>query len=251
MRKDGRDFDGWVDTGGIYGTETITLDDGQTLTVFPLLNPVSERFFLLTNPEGWFMRYRGLLLTLNKRWSDHWQGLISYSRSRVTGLQASSGVGAGGGQVSSSPFRGFGQDPNGLINADGRLPDDRPHMFRIQATGEIPGIGVRLGVNFQYLTGKPWAATTNVRLPQGRGRVFVEPRGSRHLPSQSLLDLRVSKVFRFRERGSLELLVDVLNLLDDTATENVRSINIDSRNFAEESRYIDPRRAMLGIKVAF
>jgi hypothetical protein len=34
-----------------------------------------------------------------------------------------------------------------------------------------------------------WAATTQERLPQGSRRILLEPRGTRRLSSQSLLDL--------------------------------------------------------------
>ncbi len=73
VRKVGRGFTGFEDVGGIYGTEDMTLEDGRTLSVFPLLNSPSERLFLLTNPEEYFLDYNGLLLTLDKRWSRGWR----------------------------------------------------------------------------------------------------------------------------------------------------------------------------------
>ena len=47
------------------------------------------------------------------------------------------------------------------------LPNDRTHMFRIQGNAQIPNIDVLIGANFQYLTGRPYAAQANVPLPQG------------------------------------------------------------------------------------
>ncbi len=100
LRKSGRDFTGWEDIGGEYGTDVALLQDGTSLVVYPLLNDPSERLFLLTNPEGWFLRYQGVLLTLQKRWSGRWQALWSYSLSEAEGLQASSGGGPGAAQNS-------------------------------------------------------------------------------------------------------------------------------------------------------
>jgi hypothetical protein len=99
------------------------------------------------------------------------------------------------------------------------------------------------------LSGKPWAATAQVTLPQGDQRVLLEPRGSRRLPSQSLLDLRVSRVFAVGGIGRVELLVDVLNALNDTAGEGLASENLFSPNFGQPAVFVDPRRAMLGVRL--
>ena len=47
--------------------------------------------------------------------------------------------------------------------------------------------------------------------------MLIEPRGTRRLPSQTLLDVRVSRAFRFSAAGRVELSLDVLNVLNDTA----------------------------------
>ena len=93
----------------------------------------------------------------------------------------------------------------------------------------VPRIGVLVSANLQHFSGKPWAATAQVSLPQGDQRILLEQRGSRRLSSQSILDLRVSKTLRFGEASSVELLVDVLNLLDDTAEEALVSDVLVSR----------------------
>jgi hypothetical protein len=58
----------------------------------------------------------------------------------------------------------FGQDPNDLTNASGRLPNDRPHLFRIMGKTDVPRTGVSISANMQYFSGKPWAATTLLSL---------------------------------------------------------------------------------------
>jgi hypothetical protein len=205
----------------------------------------------VTNPEGWFLDYKGLLLTLSKRWSRRWQALVSYSVSEARGLLASSGGGAGGSQFSSGAFAFFGRDPNHLTDATGNLPNDRTHMLRVQGAFEIPKVAVLVGASFQQLSGKPWAGVANVRLPQGTRQIYVEPRGARRLPAQSLLDLRISKILRFGKDSKLELLVDILNALNETAPENAVSRNVFSPNFGEGSSFVEPRRAVLGIKFVF
>ena len=251
VRKDGREFTGWQDIGGEYGTGTTTLEDGRVLPVYPLLNSPSERLYLLTNPQGRFLRYDGLLLTLQRRWSKGWQALVSYSLSEARGLVASSGSGPASGQFTDGARSDFGRDPNDLTNATGNLANDRTHMFRVQAAAEISKVGMLIGVSFQYLTGKPWAGEAIVRLPQGTRPIFVEPRGSRRLAAQSLLDLRLSKTLRLGRKVRAELLMDVLNVLNEAAEEAVVSRNVASSNFAEGSRFVEPRRVMLGLRLGF
>ncbi len=77
----------------------------------------------------------------------------------------------------------------------------------------------------------------------------LEPRGSRRLSSQTLLDMRVSKTFAFGGPRRIELLLDVLNLLNDTAEEGLVSENLDGTNFGVPNTFMDPRRAMVGVRL--
>ena len=73
-----------------------------------------------------------------------------------------------------------------------------------------------------------------VSLPQNtQQRILLEPRGTRRLSSQSLLDLRVSRTIAFRGVGRIELLLDVLNALNDTAEESLATDNMFSSNFGQ------------------
>jgi hypothetical protein len=79
--------------------------------------------------------------------------------------------------------------------------------------------------------------------------VLLEPRGSRRLSSQNLLDLRVSKTFRWAGRGRIELLLDVLNALNDTAEEGIATDNLFGTNFGQPTVFVDPRRAMVSVRL--
>jgi hypothetical protein len=250
--RNGGNFTGWKDVGGIYGSEVIALPDGRPLEVFPLQNSPSERFFLLSNRGDYFIRHRAFLLTAQKRWVDRWQLLLSYSHSEATGLQSQNGDEPAGMQGSlTTSFNPFGRDPNDLTNATGWLPTDRTHMLRAQGSFEIPKVEIRLGINFQYLTGRPYTGLANVTLPQGVRPIYIEPLGSRRLSSQEILDLRLSKTFRMGPTRSVELLVDILNALDDTAEEGVATRNFYSPNFGVSTDFVQPRRAMMGVRLSF
>ena len=110
--------------------------------------------------------------------------------------------------------------------------------------------GIVIAANLQRFSGKPWAATTQVTLLQGSQRILLEPRGSRRLSSQSLLDLRVSRSIPFGRGRRGEILFDVLNVLNDTAEESLATDNLFSPNFGRPSIFIDPRRAMIGMRLS-
>jgi hypothetical protein len=249
VHKKGADYIGYEDVGGQYSQQTRPLPDGGTVPVFVLVNNTADRRFLLTNPDGYSLRYDGLVTTLEKRRSQGWQAFGSYTFSRTEGLQVSSGTAAQGEQLSTLTSSGtFGQDPNNLTNARGRLANDRPHIFRVMGSVDVPRTGLMVAANFQHFSGKPWAASTRVSLPQGDQRILLEAPGSRRLSSQSVLDLRVSKTIRFGRSGQVELLMDVLNALDDTAGEALATDNLFSPTFGQPTVFMNPRRVMLGAR---
>ena len=131
------------------------------------------------------------------------------------------------------------------------MPNDRPHIFRVMGSVNVSRSGFVIAGNLQHFSGKPWAATAIIPLPQGDVRVLLEPRGSRRLSSQTLLDLRVSRAFAVGTAGRVELLVDVLNLLNDTAEEALASDNFysPSLSFGQPTVFVDPRRAMISVRL--
>jgi hypothetical protein len=258
VHKSGADFIGWTDVGGQYREETRILANGQIVPVSVLVNSTADRRFLLSNPDGYSLTYNGIVTAVEKRRSRGWQAFGSYTFSRAYGLQASSGTTAAGAQSSTValPNLPFGRDPNDLTNARGRLPNDRPHIFRAMGSVDVPRTGVVVAANLQYFSGKPWAATTQISLPQSTSqRVQLESRGSRRLSSQTLLDVRLSRPIPFGRSGRVELLLDVLNVLDDTAEEALASDVLATESlksnpdFGKPNVFIDPRRAMIGVRL--
>ena len=49
--------------------------------------------------------------------------------------------------------------------------------------------------------------------------------------------------------GRVELLLDVLNALNDTAEEALATDNLFSPNFKQPTVFMDPRRAMLAVRL--
>jgi len=260
VHKNGANFIGWTDVGGQYVEQTRALPDGRIVPVFALdtsVTPTSARRFLLTNPAGYSMTYNGLVMALEKRRSNGWHAFGSYTRSKATGLLPSSGTTAAGAQVSTvSPPQPltFGRDPNDLTNARGRLPNDRPHVARLMGSVDVPRTGFVFAANLQQFSGKPWAAAAQITLPQDARRILLEPRGSRRLSSQTLLDVRLSRAFPLGKLGRIDLLLEVLNLLNDAAeeslaTETLMTETLVNPSFGQPASFIDPRRVMVGIRL--
>lgn len=253
IRKRGADFIGWTDTGGEYRADTRPVAGGSVLPVLILTNRPSDRRFLLTNPGELFLEYDGVVLAVEKRLSQRWQASGSYTRSRAYGLQVMSNGTADAPQFSTIArpgFLSFGQDPNDLTNAAGRLPNDRPNVVRTTGVVHL-WAGFLVAGSLQHFSGKPWAATAQVQLAQGQGnrRVMLEPRGSRRLSSQSLLDLRISKGVRVPKAGRIDLTLDALNLLNDSAEEALASDTLAAATFGRPTQFMDPRRVMFGARL--
>jgi len=257
VRKNGRDFIGWDEVAGEYREQPATLNDNRVVQVKKLTSLSIDRHFLLTNPDDYSLTYNGLVIAAERRRARGWQASGSYTFSRAYGLQPSSGTTAAGAQVATvgsppalfAPGVTFGQDPNDLTNAEGRLPNDRPHMFRAMTAVDVPRTGLVVAANLQYLSGKPWAKTALINPNEPNRPVLIEPRGTERLSSQTLLDLRVSRAFRFHELGRVELRLDILNVLNDTAEESIRTDVYNAPTVGQANVFIDPRRAMLSVRL--
>ena len=124
-------------------------------------------------------------------------------------------------------------------------------MLRLMGSASIPRTGFVFATNLQYVTGLPWGATTPIALPQGLTRILLETPGTRRLSSQTLIDLRLSHGFELAGNGRVELLLDVFNALNSRAEERLADDNLFSQNLARPSVFVDPRRAMLGVRLTF
>jgi hypothetical protein len=190
---------------------------------------------------------------VEKRLSKGWQASGSYTYSQARGLQVLSNGAADDPQFSTIARPGyltFGQDPNDLTNATGRLPNDRPHVFRATSVVHLPWGGLLVSANLQSFSGKPWAATTQVtNLPQGSRRILLEPLGTRRMPTQTFLDARIAKTLTLGGAGKIDLMLDLLNVLNETAAEGLVSDNLFASTFGNPRTFVDPRRAMLGARL--
>jgi len=61
--------------------------------------------------------------------------------------------------------------------------------------------------------------------------------------------MRVSKALAIGQTRRVELLFDVLNALNSTAEESLATDNLFSPNFKQPTVFVDPRRAMVSVRL--
>jgi hypothetical protein len=257
IHKRGQRPGGWQEVNGEYQrVDYLDVEgadaSGQPISVFQLLTPVDERLFLLTNPDDMFSRYNGVDIQVVKRLADRWQATAGLTLSKAEGRLGSSLNEPDEGTGSTALT--FGQNPNDFVNTDGRLTSDRPVVFKLQVVGELPW-GITAAANFQHQTGKPWSRIARITEPDlglPQTTILAEPlTGDRRLPDWNVVDLRVEKAFTFADDMSLAVFGDVLNLTNSDTYENIGNRLGTAENFGLPTRFIFPRRLMLGAKFRF
>ena len=183
------------------------VDDGRILRVWGLVNPHGRSPLSLTNPEI-LLTYNGLvppskapLPRLAGVWFLHVvEGL------RAAAFERHDGRWHAGHHRGRRRHRSRRASPSGEIRtisptraaAAQRSPAHAAPHGRV----DVPRTGFVVAANLQHLSGKPWAATAHWRCRRTPHRVLLEPRGSRRLSAQSLLDLRLSRPIRLGGWGA-------------------------------------------------
>ena len=254
IHKKGRNYGGWSDTAGQYESVPYVDDvgtdaTGSTYTLQRLLSEPGDRQFLLGNPSTMFTNIDAVNLQVSKRMSSHWQmtAALTYldSRGRLPSSAGSPTAGQTGQIVT------FGQNPNDYVNTDGKLIANRPWTFRTQLVYELPA-GFLVGANYTYQSGRPWARTVRVADLGISTTILAEPiTGDRSVGSWNLLDLRLQKSFKLGGTSDIALFADALNTFNNDAYESVLDRRGTSSNFGVSSRFLAPRRLMVGAKFRF
>jgi hypothetical protein len=167
-----------------------------------------------------YRRYKALMFVLSKRLSNRWQGQVSYVLSKTDGTLDNRGIGANAG------FSHQWETPNlAVVNADGPSSYDMRHEVKVFATYQIPKIEVGVNGYYRYFSGYPYAPIANFSgadrralglagSPSAWRRPLAEPRGYGYYDNQSLLDLRLEKIFKIGQNDRIAAYVDVNNLFN-------------------------------------
>ena len=264
----------WARTSLPVSTNPVT--GGGTLPAYRWTNPDdSEGDGFITNPDGFqyldengnvlgtaraFRKYRGLILALNKRFTNRWQANVSYVLAKAEGtVDNTAGANDGASRLFETPALA-------LVNTEGDLRNDRRHEFKVYATYMIPVVDVGLNAIWQSLSGRTWTpfqrfttAQTGFGVSSAGREYFLEPRGSRRMPTQHTLDLRFDKQFRIGQRDRISAYVDFANVFNKATILDfqARSPSIAVSGIDEPidvgapSSVISPRQITIGGRWAF
>ncbi len=190
-----------------------------------LKNPLEDTPIDLNNygGAGWVQNfpdarrvYRGITLDVTKRYSNGWYANVNYTYSKLYGnfdedfalasFSSSSRLEDEPGEFTDDPLR------------YGRLGQDRPHVFKILASYDLP-LGFTVGGFFRVQSGTPWQAVGRSSNYTDR---YLEQAGSNRYPTWTNLDFLLAYVFKLGGDMSLRLEGRVQNVFN---TQTALSVN--------------------------
>jgi hypothetical protein len=216
-------------------------------TIGQVFNPVVGGPDLVKNIESSVKtKYDGLLLSLEKRYAQHFQFRASYTLSKAFNY-------ANDDQI---PFSNGPVDPNNLQLEYGPMPNDQRHRFTFAGVFDAP-YGFRVAPLWTVASGVPMdillpdgsaripglqrnaggrlfntGAELNVFLSQlnAAGGVSGQPLplvrdDARFSDGFNSFDLRLTKVFKIKDRVSVEPIAEVFNLFNVTNILGVSNAN--------------------------
>lgn len=261
-----QDLTGYNQTTGLDpGPDgTAGTGDDQTFTVFnqkPEFAGQNRR--VETNPPDFKSSYKGLEITLQKRFSNRWQGLLTYALSSDDLSSTSVTVAQYGGEEEGAGGFAFGQganafqDPNAKINnTSGPSFYRRRHQLKASASYEIPRIDVNVAAVVKLQTGTPYGrivslSTDSNGVPFNQGPIsfFAEPRDSRDFDTITYMDFRLGKFFNLGRGHRVEVMADFFNLFNSNV---VTTLNVNTGGaFQGPIGILGPRVFRIGARWAF
>jgi Carboxypeptidase regulatory-like domain len=188
--------------------------------------------FVLHNFPNARRIYSGATIDITKRYSHGWFLNANYTYSKLYGnFDDDFSVAQYNNSSSLEDEPGlYTDDP--ASNRSGLLGQDRPHIFKMLASYDLP-FGFTLGGFFRIQSGTPWQAqgyTASQYTAFGSvGARYLEPAGSRRLPTRTNFDLLGAYTFKFGGDMSVRLEGRVQNLFN---TQTVLNVN--------RTEYTDP-----------
>ena len=228
---------------------TLAAPKPMTVTVYNLAsNLASAQNNIRDNQDFLDTAYHGVEFTANKRFSKNWQMVAGLTIGKNTG-----GVNVNTGQSGTADLN----DPNNTQFTDGIIGSDSQVAFRLSGSYLLPwdiNVAGTLISNsgYPYLSfasvTRAQAAAVGVAMTRATQNVFLSNRGEERLDAVTMLDLRLSKNFRFGTR-SISPQVDFFNITNaDTAT-GVNGVVGSSYLFPSE--ILAPRIIRVGLVINF
>jgi len=253
---------------GIYRTQGSVIEDGSLDdgTTYFLFNP-GETFSgkttienlacdpntispVLGAPVGCFGRarryYRALEFTATKRFTQNWQMIASYVYSSLIGNYE--GLFRNDNGQSDPNITSLFDLPELLPNTYGRLPNDKPHQFKVNGSYRTPWKLLVSG-NFYAQSGMPFNSLVphpiygeNEGFGVPRGTAINPTTGDNRSPSTFQLDLGAYYPIKVGENKELRLQMDWFNVTNaQRAIQEDQTVRFSSGiPGASETRFLNP-----------
>ncbi len=243
--------------------KTGTSDDKQ-VTVFnqkPEYAGKNARFE--TNPSDFQSDFKGVEVSLQKRFSHRWQGMLAYAYSHDNLSSSSVTIAEYGGEEEGAGGVGFGsganpfQDPNAKINnTSGPSFFRRTHSLKMSGNYEIPKVELNLAAVFKVQSGTPYGRivtlstdANGVPFNQGPITFFAEPRDSHEFPTIVYMDFRIGKFFKVGKKNRIEVDGDFFNIFNAATITN---LNVNTGGaYGNGTDILGPRAFRIGARWTF
>jgi hypothetical protein len=212
----------------------------QPLTVYNQIANLGVNSTLEKTLPNLSQHYNGVEFVANTRFS---KGALFGS------VTVGSDYGTPDGSSTSSDFN----NPNTLVNLQGNLGYDAPFQMRAGGNYRLPG-KIQISGTLRENSGLPESRSYNLpggTLNQSQSVLVASP-GSFRYQWQSLVDLRVSRSFRYKERIQFEPVVDLFNVFNSSAiTSQNTTVNTADTALPTPSAINPGRLARFGGKITF
>jgi outer membrane receptor protein involved in Fe transport len=199
--------------------------------------------------------YNGIEFTASKRLSQRWQMTTGMTIGKNTG-----GLNAGAlssGQTLTGNNSDL-NDPNLTLYNNGLVGNDSLVAFRLSGSYRAPyeinvagSLVSNSGYPFvsTYSVTRAAAAAAGVALTRANQTIFLSQRGDERLPSVTLIDLRISRSFRFGNGRRIEPTFDIFNLGN---ASTITSLNAGvGTTYLTPTAIVSPRIMKVGFVVGF
>lgn len=213
------------------------------------IGTLGQDLFSLTNPdsETRFSKYHGFDITLVKKYSSKFTFFLSLS---ATSAEGSTSPGNTEWENDDGIVGTLYDNPNTLINSEGRMRFDRAYTGRIGLSFMAP-FGIRIGCVIKYYDGQPFARKIIVTgMNQGPFFIQAHPRGVSRYEYNRTVDIRLERRLNLG-KTFLRIILDAFNLINrGLATEENEWTGPDyPLRFATEIQ--SPRVFRLGLVYEF
>lgn len=207
--------------------------------------------YFLGNLVGGKRETWGLDLSVQRRFRGSWGGSVQYSYRRAKGnSNTNSAADLQGDFLDLDPRQPY---------MYGTLPGTIRHQVKVFGSWQTP-IGPELGWLWHWNSGAAFTESTIFRPAshaiyynyRPAGGSYAKTGDERH-PSYDQLDLRLRQVVRLGKGLSLDLFLDVLNVLDDQETIRVEEAHNhpEFTTYLESRLLLEPRRYQFGARLSF